>query len=717
MAVTLDTLVIEYEIRNKHLKSQLRASERAVQRSTKKQEKAFQGLSAAATKGFAGMAAALTAAIGVSTLKNIVKLSDEIVRLNARLNATTGSAENAAEAMAFLKKTAKEQSIDLLALGDAYTRLLPSVQTNIITMAEMRTIMKLTNANIKALGLSGNEVKAIYLGLSQALGSGTVTMEDLRQVTDRLPGVLNVMAKSTGKSVNEFKKLIATGKITADMIKGPLIEAMKRNEGAAIKMAGTAESTEVRMDNSFRRLAAALGKSGVDTVYIKTKESLTELMDTVSDFIAQSDNLGKTLLRMYIYPLQVLRRLAPETAKSFEEFVGLIKKESDPLKTSLVISADKMGDLAIGTDIVKDHVQELTDKNYKLATSFDSAATSADRYAAAAAAAAAAAISDPEAEDPAGTFDIMTGKSSMNTASGPRRDLTIGDDRGFSVNNPLASILAPQSNAPAFAVEPVDTSLLNPEPDLNIPSPMTRPESVEDQAEEFQRRKDALENLIESQMTEKQVIDAWYKEQKTTLKEAKESELLLAWHYNDKMELLNKEHKRRLAKIEKDGEKTTLTAMIKGFAARAQALGIGGKKLFQIQKASALAQGVLDMRGSVMAAFNWGSKLGGPVGGALAAAAAGAAQLAQLNAIRSASYGGGGGSSAGGGGGGGGASMAAATTQPQAQEQAQAPQDININVSGFGGDEVLRPSDIRVILDQINDAISDGARINSIGLA
>ena len=715
MAVTLDTLVIEYEIRNKQLKSQLRASERAVQRSTKKQEKAFQGLSAAATKGFAGMAAALTAALGVSTLVNIAKLSDEIVRLNARLNATTGSAENAAEAMAFLKKTAKEQSIDLLVLGDAYTRLLPSVQTNIITMAEMRTIMKLTNDNIKALGLSGSEVKAIYLGLSQALGSGTVTMEDLRQTTDRLPGSLSAIAKSMGLAVNEFKKLISTGKVTADMIKGPLIDAFKTNEGAALKMEGTLESVNVRLANSYRDLAATMGESGVNTAFTETKEGLIQLMDTVNDFIAQSDNLGKTLIRAYLHPLSILRVLAPETAKSFEEFVGLIKKESDTLKTSLVISADKMGDLAIGTDIVKDHVQELTDKNYKLATSFDTAATSADKYAAAAAAAAAAAISDPEAEGPAGTYDIMTGKSSMNTASGPRRDLTIGDDRGFSVNNPLASILAPQGNA--FSVEPVDTSLLNPEPDLNLPTPMMRPEGVEDQAEEFQRRKDALENLIESQMTEKQVIDAWYKEQKTTLKEAKESELLLAWHYNDKMELLNKEHKRRLAKIEKDGDKTTLTGMIKGFSSKAQALGIGGKKLFQIQKASALAQGVLDMRKSVMAAHAWGSIKGGPVGGALAAAAAAAAQLAQLNAIRSASYGGGGGSSAGGGGGGGGASMAAATTQPQAQEQEQAPQDININVSGFGGDEILRPSDIRVILEQINDAISDGARINSIGLA
>lgn len=64
------------------------------------------------------------------------------------------------------------------------------------------------------------------------------------------------------------------------------------------------------------------------------------------------------------------------------------------------------------------------------------------------------------------------------------------------------------------------------------------------------------------------------------------------------------------------------------------------KELFALQKAMAIAEAAIRLPQTVMDAYAWGTKFGGPFLGAAFAAIAGAAQLVQMKAIASASYGG-----------------------------------------------------------------------------
>lgn len=218
------------------------------------------------------VATGLAAAFG---FKDLVRAGADIQALTTRLTALTGSSKNASEAMRFLRQTANQQSIDLLDLADGYTRLLPSVQANIITMQEMRDVLRLANDNVKAFGLTSAETQGLFLGLSQTFGSGTVTMEDLRQVTDRLPGVLNKTATAAGLTVNEFKKMVAEGTLTADMLKGPLLEALRANEGAAQSLGNTFDSVVANMKNAWRDFLATLAESGILDVINKAIQTLT----------------------------------------------------------------------------------------------------------------------------------------------------------------------------------------------------------------------------------------------------------------------------------------------------------------------------------------------------------------------------------------------------------------------------------------------------------
>jgi hypothetical protein len=64
------------------------------------------------------------------------------------------------------------------------------------------------------------------------------------------------------------------------------------------------------------------------------------------------------------------------------------------------------------------------------------------------------------------------------------------------------------------------------------------------------------------------------------------------------------------------------------------------KAMFNMSKAAKLAQAALELPSTVMDAYAWGVKFGGPIGGTIAAGVAGAAQLINMRAIASADFGG-----------------------------------------------------------------------------
>lgn len=263
MATNLEQLLVRIDATTEGLRRELKAAEnsidgtaRKVDGATKKINSQFEALGKNASRAFAGLAAA-------ASLNQLVKVSASMQQLEARLKATTGSTQAATQALDFLRATANKQSIELQSLADGFNRLLPAVKAGRLSFDEMQRILVLANDNIKAFGLGSSEAQGLFLGLSQVLGSGTVTMEDLRQVTDRLPGSLDAIAAALGKDVSGLKEMVATGNFTTEMLKGPLLQAFKANEGAAESLANTYESAMIRMTNAFNEFGEAVADVGI----------------------------------------------------------------------------------------------------------------------------------------------------------------------------------------------------------------------------------------------------------------------------------------------------------------------------------------------------------------------------------------------------------------------------------------------------------------------
>jgi hypothetical protein len=227
-----------------------------------------------------------------------------------------------------------------------------------------------------------------------------------------------------------------------------------------------------------------------------------------------------------------------------------------------------------------------------------------------------------------------------------------------------------------------------------------------------------LEALIASLQTEQETIAAWYESGLEMLNAATEAELEALGGKHEAIERLNAEHQSRVNAMEEkaaaqrraiqDQETRTRQAAFGQFWSNMTSLmNSGSRAMFNIGKVAAIAKGLIDMREAIMGAYKVGARIGGPPLGAAFAAAAGAAQAANLAAIKSTQFNGGGGSASAAGGG---TVSSQALTGTGADANTRR-MDQTIFLSGLDPSQIYRGSDL---IDSINEAIRNGARINLV---
>jgi hypothetical protein len=151
---------------------------------------------------------------------------------------------------------------------------------------------------------------------------------------------------------------------------------------------------------------------------------------------------------------------------------------------------------------------------------------------------------------------------------------------------------------------------------------------------------------------------------------------------------------------------------ITGFSKLIGAAGQHSQAMFSISKALALAQGAIELPKTVMSAYKWGTEMGGPLLGVAYAAVAGAAQLINLNAIKSASFGGGGSSAPSAGGTSGLPGQEANTNVVGAEQAPQVKQTTAVTINLTDG--FYTAEAVRNLIEKINDQVHDGAQLAQI---
>jgi tape measure domain-containing protein len=228
------------------------------------------------------------AGAAVSAIKN--RLGD-LQDMEVRLRSLSGSASSYAENEAYLAELAQKHSKDLLALSDSYSKILALEKANIVNRREGRAILEGMSNAASALGADTNQLKQSLFGMAQGFSAGTLRAEELNQVTEPLPGLLQELDKAAGLSAGGFRKMVVDGQVTSTLFKSTLIQALAAYEGAAAKTFDNVNAKQARMGNNYTDLVKAyeapisLGLGAGFDVANSAMELFTDNANTVIDVL------------------------------------------------------------------------------------------------------------------------------------------------------------------------------------------------------------------------------------------------------------------------------------------------------------------------------------------------------------------------------------------------------------------------------------------------
>jgi tape measure domain-containing protein len=187
--------------------------------------------------GLEGFGGALTAALGplaaVGTAVEVVRQSlataFERNQAEQRLKNLTGSTQEYEAALGVAAQSAGKFGISQTdatkALADVYGRL----KGVGFGLKETSEIYDGFNVIAKQSGLNAEDASGAFFQLSQALGKGKLNGDEFVIVAERMPQLLDAIAKTTGASRGELQKMAADGKITSQV----LYEALAGSAAAA----------------------------------------------------------------------------------------------------------------------------------------------------------------------------------------------------------------------------------------------------------------------------------------------------------------------------------------------------------------------------------------------------------------------------------------------------------------------------------------------------
>ena len=222
------------------------------------------------TGSLRGVATAATATFGVFALKNAaMDIKDQLADyqdFRSRLQFLSGDVQTYQTNLQFLDDLSQEHGKSMLALGSAYTNLAALQRGNIITLNESQQLTAgLSNAS-SALGANTDQLSLVYYGLGQALSQPKVQAQELNQVVEPLPGLLQELTKAAGLTDKSFRDLVIEGEVTSAMFKDVLLKALASYDGAAKANIKNINAQETALEN-MRVKAIEAFEEPINNVY------------------------------------------------------------------------------------------------------------------------------------------------------------------------------------------------------------------------------------------------------------------------------------------------------------------------------------------------------------------------------------------------------------------------------------------------------------------
>lgn len=211
-------------------------------------------------------------------LSRFREVARETSRVTTALKNVSIGVGGFAENVRFIYDLAKKYGLEVNALTSNFAKFTASAAQANMPMEDQKKIFESLSKASTAFALSSEQTDGVFLALTQMMGKGKISMEELRnQMGEKLPIAMSAMAKALGVSISEMDKLVSTGKVMSADVLPKFADAL--NNMIPDVDTNNLEASLNKLSNAFTKI---VDESGFQNKYKALVDGLTSLLESAS---------------------------------------------------------------------------------------------------------------------------------------------------------------------------------------------------------------------------------------------------------------------------------------------------------------------------------------------------------------------------------------------------------------------------------------------------
>jgi tape measure domain-containing protein len=255
--------------------------------------RALRGMESAAS----GLIRTIAPLLGIYELisfgHKVVEDTATVQDLDTRLHSLTKTAGDYAQTVDYITTVADAQHKKINDLSDSYAKLRVLQNSGIISGQQTKGLLEGLNNAASELGAGNYQLKQSFFGLAQGLAAGVLHAEELNQVTEPMPGLMNSLDKALGQGAGGFRRLTNDGKVTSQMFAETLVKALHDFDGAAAATAQNVNAKSTDIGNSWTRLITSVEPT-TSALWTPIQDGAKDALDSIREFNEAAITVGDT---------------------------------------------------------------------------------------------------------------------------------------------------------------------------------------------------------------------------------------------------------------------------------------------------------------------------------------------------------------------------------------------------------------------------------------
>jgi tape measure domain-containing protein len=269
-----------------------------------------------ASIGIGGIAAAglSVATAGLGALASFgLKSAASLEQVQIQFNSLLGSAEQGQKVFSDLQKFAAATPFEFPDVAHAAARFLAFDQAVGLSDDQLQQFLTTTGNVIAVTGGGAEALNTVSLAMGQIASTGHLTLDNLNQISEALPGfsAVQAIANATGQTTAEVMDKISKGEIDATTGINALLKGMQQFPGAAGAMEAQSQ-TLLGVFSTFKDTVSQALAGAFTPVIPAIKNSLTQITPIIGTALSQlAPALGGVLSSVLPLLGQLIQQITP----------------------------------------------------------------------------------------------------------------------------------------------------------------------------------------------------------------------------------------------------------------------------------------------------------------------------------------------------------------------------------------------------------------------